>query len=39
MIGNRGYMGYKVRRVWLVLKVHLAPLVHRVLMGYKVKME
>ena len=25
-------------RVWSVLKVHLAQLVHRVLLGYKVKM-
>ena len=29
----------RVRKVWLVLQVHLAQLVHRVLVGHKVKME
>ena len=29
----------RVKRVWSVLKVHLAQLAHRVLLGYKVKMD
>ena len=29
----------KVKKVWSVLKVHLAQLAHKVLLGYKVKMD
>ena len=29
----------KGKKVWLVLKVHLAQLVHKVLLAYKVKMD
>ena len=36
--GNLGYPGYKGEKVWPVLKVHLAQLVHRVLMGCKEKL-
>ena len=36
--GNAGFPGYKVKKGWSVLKVHLAQLAHRVFLGYKEKL-
>ena len=39
MLATQATRVRRVKKVWSVLKVHLAKLAHRALLGYKVKMD